>query len=249
VTWEPLTLKRPLTNARIALHWAAQIPSAAGATLIAPREDSSHTSLTWDRGSLASENGASLRFEDFTIAFRDVRIPLEGLLLETAIAKLAAAMNVPKLERPAHDLPDHPVGKGSPFQRPDPSELAELARWYSNAHAVLSDRGTVRVWPHHFDIAVLLELGDGKTIGVGMSPGDSSYDEPYFYVTPWPHPEMNVTLPDVTPGQWHMIGWYGAVLRAKKLLSIHDHQREAVQQFFTVGIEGCRMVLGLPARA
>ena len=37
-----------LTEARLELHWAAQLVSAPGATLLPPTADFSHTNLGWD---------------------------------------------------------------------------------------------------------------------------------------------------------------------------------------------------------
>ena len=45
-----------------------------------------------------------------------------------------------------------------------------------------------RIWPHHFDLGALLPIGDGRAIGLGLSPGDGAYDEPYFYTSPYPVP-------------------------------------------------------------
>jgi hypothetical protein len=83
----------------------------------------------------------------------------------------------------------------------------------------------VRCWPHHFDIATLVSIpggapGEVRTIGVGLSPGDGSYAEPYFYVTPWPAPD-GPTLPELPAGAaWHRAGWFGAVLTGTAIF--HD---------------------------
>lgn len=184
--WERLTTT-DFGAARVALHWAAQIPSAAAATLIAPRGDASHTALAWDesRRALVSENGVALLVERFAVTYGESTIPLAGMGLEPAIAVLAAAMGKQQLKRPPHELPPHPVGTGAPFDKPDPNALAELARWYADAHRALARFGTVRCWPQHLDIAALVAVEDGaRPIGVGMSPGDASHAEPYWYVTP-----------------------------------------------------------------
>lgn len=84
-------------------------------------------------------------------------------------------------------------------------ELVCLAAWFALADAVLRDfaeghadirpgPSPVRCWAHHFDIAtyVGLEVGDpelARAVGVGLSPGDASYEQPYFYVNPWPRPD------------------------------------------------------------
>jgi hypothetical protein len=85
----------------------------------------------------------------------------------------------------------------------------------------------LRCWPHHFDIAtyVSLEAGDPETaraMGVGMSPGDESYDQPYFYVNPWPHLDSS-ELPDPpAPGHWHTDGYVGLIATAEEVLSQSD---------------------------
>lgn len=71
-----------------------------------------------------------------------------------------------------------------------------LGAWYDATHqALVSLRARFghrvvlspepRCWPHHFDLAVLfsLEAGDPETarsIVVGVSPGDASFNMPYF---------------------------------------------------------------------
>lgn len=259
--WETLGLDPSLlAEARLALHWAAQLPSAAGNTLVPKREDASHAALAWDhaRRALVGEdvNGtrAALFLERFTIGVIRTNdtpeLPLAGMTMARALEWLARQMHRPRLERPTHELPDHPVQHGHAFGTPDERHLRELARWYANAARVLAPHGTVRCWPHHFDIAALDVIDadapkeKARSIGVGMSPGDGSYAEPYFYVTPWPYPSSGVTLPAIGPAQWHVVGWIGAVLRAKKLLAVRVHQGEAVQGFFDLAIGACKALLG-----
>lgn len=117
-------------------------------------------------------------------------------------------------------------------------QLCTLQAWFDLAQAVLSGFVTthvnplpgpspVRCWPHHFDIAtyVQLEAGNAETsrgIGVGMSPGDESYGQPYFYVNPWPHLDR-ADLPDPPhPGHWHTQGYVGAVATADQILTVDD---------------------------
>ena len=113
--------------------------------------------------------------------------------------------------------------------------LSVLSGWFSFAHETLSDFAArhsemapgpspVRCWPHHFDIAtyVALERGDGETsrgIGLGLSPGDESYDQPYFYINPWPHLQAGA-LPELPePGQWHTQGFVGAIATGEAILA------------------------------
>jgi len=118
------------------------------------------------------------------------------------------------------------------------SGLAALAGWFrltdhvlrafaANNRDIKPGPSPVRCWPHHFDIAtyVALEGGDGESargIGVGLSPGDEGYEQPYFYVNPWPHLDPN-DLPELPGlGHWHRDGFVGAILTGDELLPAAD---------------------------
>ena len=120
----------------------------------------------------------------------------------------------------------------------DSAAFSALAAWYSLAEKSLTgfaklhgdlDPGPspVRCWPHHFDIAtyVGLEAGDFETakgVGVGLSPGDDAYDQPYFYVNPWPHLDA-AALPDaIPPGHWHTAGFVGSIATGDEILSLGE---------------------------
>jgi hypothetical protein len=163
------------------------------------------------------------------------------------------------LIRPGDDFPDHPVRSGARFTGGDISSRTELARWYSNALFVLSDAAEsepgasmVRTWPHHFDIATLITIEEAedqentRRIGVGMSPGDSDYDEPYFYTTPWPYPRHVTLSPLAGRGLWHMTGWTGAVLKGSRLIDNADGtlQLERARKFLASAIPAGRRLAG-----
>ena len=117
-------------------------------------------------------------------------------------------------------------------------ELQTLARWYDLAnHQLLAfsarhgdldpGPGPVHCWPHHFDIASYVSLENGsqaaaRGIGVGMSPGDGAYSEPYIYVNPWPHPSTDRLPSAPTPGHWHTDDFVGAVATAGELSTLKD---------------------------
>ena len=104
----------------------------------------------------------------------------------------------------------------------------------------------VRCWPHHFDIAtyVSLESGDAETakgIGVGFSPGDDSYDQPYFYVNPWPHLDKAKLPPAPAPGHWHTDGFVGLIATAEEILSTSNPENEMMrflETAFDLGVDG-----------
>ena len=50
MSWRPIgaVLPTDLGEARLELHYAAQLVSAPGTTLLPPKDDYSHTNLEWD---------------------------------------------------------------------------------------------------------------------------------------------------------------------------------------------------------
>jgi hypothetical protein len=74
-----------------------------------------------------------------------------------------------------------------------------------------------------------------RTIGAGLSPGDATVNEPYFYVTLWPCPNVN-ELPGLRIGHWNTQGWTGAVLIAEELLT-HADQGTLVNQFLRQAVD------------
>jgi hypothetical protein len=84
-----------------------------------------------------------------------------------------------------------------------------------------------------------------RSIGIGLSPGDGSYDQPYFYVTPWPYPDAAV-LPTLEAGvEWHTTGWTGAVLTADRLISApHEDQQAHARRALENAIQASRALLG-----
>ncbi len=136
------------------------------------------------------------------------------------------------LKLPGYDLPRHAVQEGAPFEATGEA-FAELARYYAAAHAELGAiagrteaASDVRCWPHHFDLATLVTVEtaeDGsaaKTIGLGLSPGDGSYAEPYWYVSPWPYPDAARALAPLASGaHWHREGFTAAILTSSAWLA------------------------------
>jgi hypothetical protein len=186
-----------------------------------------------------------------------------GRTLEQVYGELAAVLrrageSVPSkgLATPDYDLPDTPVRRGERFGEPSRAALVELARWFALGHAAVArvaERqlagAEVRVWPHHFDLAALRTLDAGvdaetaRSLGVGLSPGDDSYAEPYVYVSPWPAPEPEA-LPRLPRGaRWHTEGFTSAVITASDLLELG---RNRLDERLDTIVDACLDLLSRP---
>jgi hypothetical protein len=107
----------------------------------------------------------------------------------------------------------------------DPAAAAVLVASYQVAREALerlrkgagpSDSPTEpTLWPEHFDLAI--EMGEeeaGLRVNYGLSPGDESHQEPYFYVGPW------TARP--TGELWNATGFPGAELDYRELAAAAD---------------------------
>ena len=163
-----------------------------------------------------SELRAYLRFEDLTIGLFDREnswsIDLDQLDINEAqsavqgmVAKVGLDLGRLTFKLP-YIIPEYPISLGSEkFEVSHSAAYKEFEHYYSDANDALNEflsttdkASEISCWPHHFDIATLVTLvendnpEEAKSIGVGFSPGDDNYNEPYFYLTP---PGLILKLP------------------------------------------------------
>ena len=243
VAWSMLRKPEPtaLAAARALAHRAVQWPARAAWANLPPAPDESHTSLSWDPEMaallgqpLAGGARVGLRIAVHELVFtkgnRTEAFLMAGRSEQEAGAWLDSALTAAGL-KPAsgtklpYDMP--PALFARPAQ--EAANLAALSVWFAAGAELLEELkkkykrhklGPVRCWPHHFDIAMLLELGKERSIGIGLSPGDEYYAQPYFYLSPYPKPETG-KLPALPPGgRWHEKDFFGAVAPATDILAL-----------------------------
>ena len=161
--------------------------------------------------------------------------------------------------KPPYEIPDHPVAHGAAYDATGlAGALADLAAWFANAtasldrvHDQMTARGLaaspVRTWPHHFDMATLtlLEAGNAeyaRSVNAGFSPGDAQYEEPYFYVSPYPYPGAAKLPPLPAIGHWHVQGFTAAIAPASRILSVTGHQ-VAAEDFLASAVDAAKTAL------
>lgn len=256
-----------LAEARVQLHYAAQLVAAVNRAWLPARPDDAHTALRWDAsGEIQGQTipgaepwHAALHVESLSFICEGQhsrrQVSLEGKTVAEALAAAQALLDDTlgsdsrPLTWPSYDLPDHPLGEGAPFPAVNVDAMAAWTHWFDHAaeyleelHADRPGSSPARLWPHHFDMAVLLDLGDGKSVNVGLSAGDAHYAEPYWYVTPWPRPPATAALTECDGGgHWHTDGFVAAVLPAHDVRGYPEGQ---VRAFLAAAIPAAEALPG-----
>lgn len=263
------------------LHQAAQYIAMAGRSFIPIKEDDSHTNIDWDASknwlignAIHSPYGVIHVALDNSllvlIVCNDKHEPiaeyelvgktrLEGFnWLNNQLWKLG--LEIEDFEPELHyELEDHPVLHGEKFEMKRPKDFHELSSYRSDGHLVLneisdrySDKSDVRIWPHHFDDGLIINLERDdesvvKLISMGLAMPDVNYDQPYFYVNAWHRDGVDYSkLPALEgKGFWHKKDWHGMVLLAEDIAANNDHekQKSVTIDFLNAAIENAKKML------
>jgi hypothetical protein len=271
MTWKHLGAVAPteLGDARLQLHWAAQTILAVADARLPLAEDDSHTTMRWDDASGALVGHAidgrrlALRIAPLELAVLDAdgapaaTFALGGHTLDEALAWAGAQLGGEPALRggKGYDMPGHAVATGAAFDAAA-APLAELARWYADAFLLVTEVAASRpdgvgvaCWPHHFDVGSIFVLGKnlrGPQIGIGVSPGDSFYPEPYLYATPYPVAAGAAFPPLAAGGRWHRAGFTGAVLTGTTIAAAGSTQHALARRFFDAAVAACLSLIGPP---
>ncbi len=279
MSWQTLGSIAPadLAPVRKQLHCVLQVVAMAPGRLLEPRADWSHTSFSWEnaRHSLVSELlplpepcHVALRPADGAVLLLDgdqsevASVATGGGTIEQLQSWLVGQLRARGAElngplQPPDELPE-PCSTGQSFGLSDRAACAEIGRYYQDAFDILtsvvgsqSAATPIRTWPHHMDMALLLELDRGgdpetaRSISFGMQPGDDFLPEPYFYSSPWPYPRPQVWPPLAAGGSWNTDGFTAAVLPSSVVVARGDGaaQQQALATFALSAIEANHLLL------
>ena len=253
---DPLPFEE-ISKARNMTHEAVQLIAGAGISFAQKKQDDSHTNCEWSRslkalvGNLFGEKNElclGLNIADFKLLLlKENWTIIEELNLNDKNLEDALAWMKDNFENNGLDfnqftldkhyqIPVNHISSGGKFAIENEHAFQELSDYFANADLVLRtyinelpNAIPVRCWPHHFDIATLINIGEEslQSIGIGLSPGDNKNPEPYFYVTMWPYPDLQkVTFKEMKIGKWNYEGWIGASLKATKILKNQDEKTQ-----------------------
>jgi len=265
-SWRPVGGIDPaaMSAARLQAHLALQWLARAARAYIPCRPDDHHTNLGWDDAldglvthPLPDGARLGLRVADLTLVLVDSSgrkdiFALDGRRDADAYDWLGRHARARGFDAQALDaaLPyEVPAFAGGDVYTAAAlgEPLAELAIWFSNANGTLAairqwlatqniDAPPVRCWPHHFDLDTLVTLAPGRTTGIGFEPGDEHYDEPYFYVSLHPAPDLATLPPLPAVAHWHTKHFTAAIAPAHRILAVNDQGAE-VAAFLHAAVE------------
>jgi len=251
---DPASLRAALNHAHHAAQWVARAARAYIAARPDDHHTNLGWDNAW--GGLVSHplpdgGRLGLRIADLTLLLLDSSagrpadsFALDGRRDADACEWLARHAHARGLDPHALDavlpypLPAPALASGSAYMAAALAQpLAELAIWFSNANGTLAairewlttqniDAPPVRCWPHHFDLDTLVTLAPGRTTGIGFEPGDEHYDEPYFYVSLHPAPDLATLPPLPAVAHWHTKHFTAAIAPAHRILAVNDQGAE-----------------------
>jgi hypothetical protein len=262
-----------IKKVRLQLHQACQMLAATGISFVDKEADDSHTNLEWVEELNAFESSPfgshkqlrlAVNFEDFKLILLDEdhdfsEFELNGKTEEQAITWYKNALKSSNFDpspftmKIHYDITETEQAKGLAFDLFDPASFLEFSNHYVNANLLLKNIASqnpgsspVRCWPHHFDLGMIITVEKIKSIGVGFSPGDDHYDEPYYYVSPWPYPDYSLLNNEDLPGEgiWHITGFVSAILTVSDFQRA-DNQKEYIEEFFDRAIAISKALINL----
>lgn len=227
------------------MHQLCQILAKFGRTFVQAREDDSHTNLrldvlgrrVWGRWAGFGNGFCALCFDLDNQKFHLVNHNLQTLAsfqtigvsrnnVEQSLAQyISQALNGngAALLDPLHfQIPDY----GPPDETVQKFDGLGLDQWFHHrqqadqACGLLMDRlnvdAEIRIWPHHFDTGIYVEVKDKIGVGFGWAMADDMVGEPYFYFSVYGLKDHTIdysTVATLSRGKW-ILGeqWNGAVL-------------------------------------
>lgn len=173
-----------------------------------------------------------------------------GAWLETVLAEKGYAVEGIATRKAAPVAADHPIAIDQQPYTTNTDTLENLRLWYKIAQAAFLGATTwlgnngyqaapIYLWSHHFDLAALTLLQDGDpevvpSIGMGLSPGDGYYDQPYLYVSAWPPTALKQPASTPKGAIWHAQDFNGFVFTASALLAAAASTEE-LENLLTAG--------------
>ncbi len=225
------------------IHWLSQAIAKVNRTYVKQEEDDSHTNLYFDplsRRILGRWVDSPAGRIILVLDLNSFRFHWLDHQMRSAASAPGSDASVVEIER---ELAEYPASLGMDtnglfrklhFQIPEYkiNRIAEedfsmegIRQWtyyreLANEASLsllgyLQAQSEIRIWPHHFDTGIYIQLSPETGLGFGLAMKDSMIGEPYFYMAAYSG-EGSIAydqLPELSHGRW-ITGedWKGAVL-------------------------------------
>lgn len=244
------------------LHRLSQIMAKVNRSFVKPKDDDSHTNLGFKPTNdsiesrwIESEKGKiklALRLTDVCFVWLDEDRNIIQTVstakkevgeIEDQISKTLNefGFNVEEFKKPMHyQIPEYSF-YGQPVALLSRLALNEWVHWRSLAIIAceyilrtFKKQGEIRIWPHHFDTGIYMDLNEKLGIGFGFAMKDDHVGTPYYYVTCYPKKgEADYSgISELTYGRWVVDDWHGAVLSLKEIENTNRKVSKTVIQKF-----------------
>ena len=230
------------------LHWLSQVIAKTNRTYVPEKSDDSHTNLYFDhlgkritgRWMDGPDGKIMLNLDLKSMGIKWINRSLTTLhevaVFNSDMGELeqkagtylqSLGMNTEGLSKPLHfEIPDYQIEK---IDEGDISSdglkswiwYRELAnRACPHMLGYLQMESEIRIWPHHFDTGIYLQVSENLGLGFGLAMEDSVVGSPYFYIAGYGG-EPSISYKNVAPlryGRWETgAQWNGAVLPLDEL--------------------------------
>ncbi len=249
------------------VHQLAQTIAKFNRTYANTKEDDSHTNLAFDaienrllgrwvkspQGSLLmSLDLQELKFEIFDKSW-NCQLVIEVLgkyqrevekKIETALPELG--VDSTGFIEPLHfKIPEYPFAHEKLSQWPmQDLELWSTHRSLANDACLwllnhLQVKAEIRIWPHHFDTGIYMEVNEKLGLGFGLAMQDTMLESPYYYLKGYSLSNQKLDYDAAktnTAIQWLVSeDWKGAVLRLNNAnpQSIKDFLKNGVDSYYS----------------
>ena len=250
------------------LHWLSQTIAKANRTYVTSKPDDSHTNLYYDdldnrivgrwinngRDHLMlTLNLATLNLEwlnsakEVVQSFETIGKTATDIENELAGQLTGIYLNPNGFTDKLHfEIPEYPF-TGEPISAINDADIHEWKTYRKLANVLcglvlgyLELEGEIRIWPHHFDTGIYVEVGQKLGLGFGLAMEDSMAGAPYFYLSAYPiHGILEYTdLPDLGSGRWEVgENWKGAILPLSELRNgIFEDNRQVISDYLLKSI-------------
>lgn len=278
--WSPLQVEQPsrLNDTVIHLHHAAQFLAMFSNSYLPAKDDDSQNNFEWNEadnkivGRPADPGAVSMTLSVASFELSVERNPTSTILISghsrnEVDSLIRDALTKTDLDPEEYNpvtqfkLPHHDLDEQGRFMHPNQTLTSEWCRYLSNTKLLLSTIARqsthatpIRIWPHHFDLAMLLVLSRDSqhkasaTVGLGLAIADDLVSEPYWYVNLWSQNPVQFSQHKTleSDGDWRPHGYNGMTLPAGRITTESGQENE-VALFFAEGINTMCAEAGLPS--